>query len=63
MTSRPPEGPKADFDAETASESRVPPPPSPAEVDKVSEAQGMITDEWTGEPSAAETAGKAQRKP
>jgi len=63
MTSRPPEGPKADFDAESASESRVPRPPSAAEVNKLSEAQGMITDEWTGEPSAAEAAGKPPRKP
>lgn len=63
MTSRPPEGPKADFDAETASESRVPRPPSRAEVNKISEAQGLITDEWTGEPAPGEAAGKAPPKP
>lgn len=50
MTTRPPEGPKADFDAKTASESRIPRPPSEAALDKVSEEQGMITDEWSGEP-------------
>lgn len=50
MTARPPEGPKADFDAEGASEAPIPRPPSAKEVDRVSEAQGLITDEWTGEP-------------
>jgi hypothetical protein len=33
----------------------IPKPPSKEEVDQVSREQGMISDEWTGEPSAAET--------
>ena len=41
MTARPPEGPKADFDAEGASEAPIPRPPSAKEVDRVSEAQGI----------------------
>lgn len=32
----------------------MPKPPSKEEVDQVSREQGMISDEWTGEPSAAE---------
>ena len=36
----------------------MPRPPSKEEVDQVSREQGMIADEWTGEPSASE-AGKA----
>lgn len=32
----------------------MPKPPSKQEVDQVSREQGMIADEWTGEPSAAE---------
>ncbi len=32
----------------------MPKPPSKEEVDQVSREQGMIADEWTGEPSAAE---------
>jgi len=50
MTARPPEGPKADFGPDNASEAAIPRPPSARELDKLSEAQGMITDEWTGEP-------------
>ena len=50
MTARPPEGPKADFDGKNASEGRIPRPPSDAALDKLSEQQGLITDEWTGEP-------------
>ena len=50
MTARAPEGPKADYDASEASEARIPRPPSPAELDRLSEAQALITDEWTGEP-------------
>lgn len=29
----------------------IPRPPSPAEVEKVSEQQGMIADEWAPEPT------------
>jgi hypothetical protein len=50
MAARPPEGPKADFTQEQASEARIPRPPSARELDEVSEAQALITDEWTGEP-------------
>ena len=32
----------------------IPRPPSQADVDLVSEQQGMIEDEWTGEPPAPE---------
>jgi hypothetical protein len=32
----------------------MPKPPSKEEVDQVSREQGMIADDWTGEPSAAE---------
>ena len=38
----------------------MPKPPSKEEVDQVSREQGMISDEWTGEPSAAER-GEAPR--
>ena len=58
MTAKPPEGPKADFSAEEASESRIPRPPTKAELDQVSEQQGMITDEWTGEAPEGDRAGK-----
>ena len=50
MTERPPEGPKADFDAEASSGGAIPKPPSTAALDRLSEAQALITDEWTGEP-------------
>ena len=32
----------------------MPKPPSKEELDQVSREQGMIADDWTGEPSAAE---------
>jgi hypothetical protein len=32
----------------------MPKPPSKEEVDQVSREQGMIADDWTGEPSASE---------
>ena len=35
----------------------MPKPPSKEEVDQVSREQGMIADEWTGEPSASEGGG------
>ncbi len=37
----------------------MPKPPSKEEVDQVSREQAMISDEWTGEPSAAEIGQKA----
>ncbi|HWX50717.1 MAG TPA: hypothetical protein VNZ61_21930 [Roseomonas sp.] len=52
MTAKPPEGPKARYPAEKASEAYIPRPPSKSEQDRISEAQGLITDEWTGEPPA-----------
>lgn len=50
MTAKPPEGPKARYPAEKASEAYIPKPPSKSEQDRISEAQELITDEWTGEP-------------
>ena len=38
-------------------EPRIPRPPTPAELDEMSKAQGMITDEW------APTAPEAERGP
>jgi hypothetical protein len=34
----------------------IPRPPSQADIDRVSEQQGMIEDEWTGEPAPPEGA-------
>ena len=62
MAARPPEGPKADFDAAHSSESRIPRPPSPEALDDISEQQGMITDEWAGDTPGEERA-KAGGKP
>ena len=42
----------------------MPKPPSKEEVDQVSREQGMIADDWTGEPSASEggrASGDAER--
>jgi hypothetical protein len=44
------EGPKAQFTSKEASEAYISCPPSAEELDKVSDAQKLITDEWTGEP-------------
>lgn len=57
MTDHAPEGPKARFPAEKASEGYIPKPPGKPELDKVSEAQALITDEWTGEPPAGNKPG------
>jgi hypothetical protein len=38
----------------------MPKPPSEEEVEQVSREQAMVTDDWTGEPSASE-GGKAER--
>ena len=57
MTAHAPEGPKARFPAEKASEGYIPRPPEKSELDKVSEAQALITDEWTGEPPAKDKPG------
>lgn len=54
MADRPPEGPKARFTREQATEGYIPKPPSSDELDIVSDAQAQITDEWTGEPPAAD---------
>ena len=35
----------------------MPKPPSKEEVDQISREQGMIADDWTGEPSASEGGG------
>ncbi|MFC0407338.1 hypothetical protein [Roseomonas elaeocarpi] len=51
MSNRPPEGPKAQHDAGDAPEGYIPRPPSPEAIRAVSEAQGDITDEWSGEPA------------
>ncbi|MBO1076659.1 hypothetical protein [Roseomonas marmotae] len=50
MTARPPEGPKADFTAEESSGGYIPRPPSAKDLDVISEAQALVTDEWAGEP-------------
>jgi hypothetical protein len=55
MADRKPEGPKASFTREQATGGYIPKPPSDDELNIVSEAQGQITDEWTGEPSAQDT--------
>ena len=41
-------------DAPPPRQTYMPKPPSKEEVDQVSREQGMIADEWTGEPSASE---------
>ena len=56
MAARPPEGPKADFDAGHSSGSKIPRPPSPEALDEVSEQQAMITDEWAGDSPEEERA-------
>ncbi|MBP0443327.1 hypothetical protein J8J14_00925 [Roseomonas sp. SSH11] len=61
MTARAPEGPKADFTAEEASGGTIPRPPSPAELDRLSEQQGMITDEWTGESREKDSVAEAKK--
>ncbi|MDJ0389271.1 hypothetical protein QMO56_14205 [Roseomonas sp. E05] len=61
MTAKPPEGPKARYPAEKASEGYIPKPPSGREQDRISEAQALITDEWTGDPPAQKKPG--QRNP
>src|SRR3712207_9377935 len=38
----------------------MPKPPSKEEVDQISREQGMIADDWTGEPSAGE-GGKSEK--
>ena len=57
MTAHAPEGPKARFPAEKASEGYIPRPPEKSELDQVSEAQALITDEWAGEPPAKDKPG------
>ncbi len=52
MDDQTPEGPKARFTREQATEGYIPKPPSTEELDIVSDAQAQITDEWTGEPPA-----------
>ena len=39
-------------DNEAPRDTYIPKPPSKEEVDRVSREQGMISDEWTGEPPA-----------
>lgn len=58
MTQHAPEGPKAHYTPEQATNSHIQKPPSPEELNKVSEAQAQITDEWTGEPPPRKPAGK-----
>lgn len=47
-------GTKDDGGAPPPRETYMPKPPSKEEVDQVSREQGMIADDWTGEPSASE---------
>jgi hypothetical protein len=51
--------------AETPKTPRIPRPPSREEVEEISEAQAMITDDWTGEGGtpASKPAGKPDNKP
>ncbi|MFH5924245.1 hypothetical protein [Roseomonas xinghualingensis] len=49
MTAKAPEGPKADHGPEDASKGYIPRPPSAVDLDRISEAQALITDEWAGE--------------
>jgi hypothetical protein len=55
MADHPPEGPKARFTSEQATQGYVPNPPSPQDLDVVSEAQAQITDEWTGDGPEQDT--------
>jgi hypothetical protein len=41
-----------DDKGEAPRDTYIPKPPSKEEVDQVSREQGMISDEWTGEPPA-----------
>ena len=47
-------GEKDDDAAAPPRRTYMPKPPSKEEVDQVSREQGMIADEWTGEPPASE---------
>ena len=51
--------------ADTPKTPRIPRPPSREEVEQISEAQSMITDDWTGEggTSDSKAAGKPDNKP
>ena len=42
-------------DAPPPRQTYMPKPPSKEEVDQISREQGMIADDWTGEPSASES--------
>jgi hypothetical protein len=45
--------------SEAPRDTYIPKPPSKEEVDQISREQGMITDEWAGEPPAEGVAGTA----
>jgi len=62
MTEQTPEPPKARFTGDQASEAYMPKPPNPADVDVVSQDQGLITDEWAGDLTEEEVA-QAKAKP
>ncbi|HYI71163.1 MAG TPA: hypothetical protein VEX87_15520 [Skermanella sp.] len=47
--------------ADTPKTPRIPRPPSREELEEISEAQSMITDDWTGE--GGKPAGKPSGKP
>ena len=51
-------GEKSGDDGAPPRRTYMPKPPSKGEVDQISREQGMIADDWTGEPSANE-GGKA----
>lgn len=51
-----PTGRKTERGREEASGGYIPRPPSQAELDAISEAQSLITDEWTGEPRTKDKA-------
>jgi hypothetical protein len=44
--------PRAEGDLPPPRPPRIPRPPSQADIDRVSEAQGRITDEWAGDVAA-----------
>lgn len=48
---------------ETRRSPAVPKPPSREDIDRISEAQGMITDDWTGDGGKPEPHGQASVKP
>jgi hypothetical protein len=55
--------PEDQDDGATPRQTYMPKPPSKEEVDQVSREQAMISDEWTGEPSAEPSTGGGAAAP